>query len=98
MEFGGAVGVLPPESKTPNRRILQAQLRLYLDRTDASKRGLPCAADSFFLCARRINRAHQPELLTGRQSGSGRPSASGDYLRLGSQCVFVVGRYCRAIV
>ncbi len=42
---GGAVGVPPPESRKPNRRVLQAQLRIYLDRTDASKRGLPCAAD-----------------------------------------------------
>jgi len=38
--------VLPPESEKPYRRVLQAQLRLFLDRTDVSKRDLPCAADS----------------------------------------------------
>jgi hypothetical protein len=43
--FGGAVGVLPPESRKPNRCVLQAQLRIYLDRAYASKRGLPRAAD-----------------------------------------------------
>jgi len=45
--FNGAVGVPPPESKKPYRRVLQAQPRLYLIRTDAPKRGLPFAADSW---------------------------------------------------
>jgi len=37
--------VLPPESKQPDRRVLQAQPRLCLDRTYAPRLGLPFAAD-----------------------------------------------------
>jgi hypothetical protein len=44
-KLGGAVGVLPPESEKPNRRVLQAQLRILLVSTDASKRGLSSTAD-----------------------------------------------------
>jgi hypothetical protein len=46
VKLGGAVGVLPPESEKPNRRVLQAQLRILLVSTHASKRGLSSTADS----------------------------------------------------
>ena len=45
VKLGGAVGVLPPESEKPNRRVLQAQLRIFLVSTHASKRGLSSTAD-----------------------------------------------------
>ena len=70
-KFGGAVGVLPPESKKPNRRVLQAQLRFYLIRTDASKPGLTVRCRSLISHALRITRPCQPDLLTGRRERFG---------------------------
>lgn len=73
--------MLPPESKKPNRSFLQAQRRIFLDRTDASARGLPFAADPE--CRTRVGSVarasptFRPEVRSG-SGGSPRPVANLD--------------------
>lgn len=52
--FGGAVGVLPPESENPNRRVLQAQLRICSCSSVRPEAGLSARRRSLILRTQRI--------------------------------------------